>query len=880
MKKKHLVLIAIAMANAVWAVDLSVSPTHMDWTDQGFVNLSASNVTAGAEVELSIFVDLNGDGTLDAAEPLALQFNLEDGTTNAFGAETFMDDNDGAINGAIESAISFYGKNYLHSIGDYILQAVELDGTGAPVASNSTPFSVTQSASPIWITGEVRDVVTSNTIAGAYVELQYFSDTTGAAPSTWSDENGAFSLYIPGGVSSNDVLGASAAAPGYMFTAESPEGAPLSLAIFSNGLSTGANNLMRPLFVVPAIPAYDLADITGTVYLIEPADGGGDETNVLAGAVVEGEYPSFDDDGDDAFSIDISDADGSFSLVLPVAENPWDALTISCANSFLTMRGLVATNNSILLEGATNLNLYCQPAEALIRGTVTNQATGLPIVGMEVNLSGNETVVAYTVGNGMYEAGVLASSYGVQCNEDALAKQHYVYIHAGYQYLGDIYTGEVRNEQDLAYEQGFLISGHVYTESGSPLAGGKAILVAPAPDGGSWEERWDSSTVAFDGHYTLLSSAGIWNVRTENSQGSWIDLYYTNCLVANRAAATPIDVNAPVSGIDFYLEEGARLQGIVLTADSFPAGYVQISAFRINGSGELEFVGSGYTDWEAGAFDFVVPGGSDLYLRADSDGWQTPDTWLGDVGSHNLVKPIHPEVGSTETDLDIQILAGYQVEFTAQDQVDGSALSDLTVAAFDSFTNQYGTAVYQWGAWNIFVPTNTPLSFFAGASGYEGEFMTNTYDLAEASYFQRSANEYLPLNFILHSSTADKDEDGLPDYLEDSVPDNQYKPEDYSNMKDPTSDGDQFNDLEEYIAGTNPRNSSSLFEIEETVSGSGFELRWDSVPGREYTVRVSTDLASGIWSNIYTVVAAGPETSYAPVTTNANNAYRVQVVIP
>lgn len=883
MKKKHLVLIAIAMANAVLAVDLSVSPSSMEWVDQGFVNLAVSNLKVGAEINLSIFVDLDGDGVIDAADPLALQFELEDGTTNALGAETFVDDNDGAINGAIESAISFYGDNYLHSIGDYIVQAVELDGTGAPVASNSTPFSVTQPASSTWITGEVRNFATSNTVSGAYVELQFFSDTTGVAPSTWSDENGAFSIYLPAGVPASEVLGVYAAGAGYLSAPETPEGDLVSLALFTNGLSSAANNLVRPLFVVPSIPTYDLVDITGTLYLIEPSDGGGDETNVLAGAIVEGEYPSFDeDDGDDVFSFDISDADGSFSLVLPVAEEQRDTLTVSCANSFLTMRGLVAATESLLLEGATNINLYCQPAEALIRGMVTDQDPGNPIVGIEVNLtSGNDDVgMASTISNGTYEIGAMAGSYGLQCNDDALAKHHYVYGHAGYRYLDNLYEGEVRSNQDLVYAKGFLISGHVYTEGGSPLGGGDAILVAPAPDGGNWEERWDNTIVAFDGHYTLLSSAGTWNVRTENEQGNWIDLYYTNCPVANRAVATPIVVNAPVSGIDFYLEEGARFQGTVLTADSFPASDIQISVHRMNESGELEMIGSGTTDWEAGAFNFVAPGGSNLYLRADSDGWQTPDTWLGDVGSYNLATLIHPDIGSTQTDLDIQVLAGYQVAFSVWDQVTMATLSDLTIAAFDSSSNQYGTAVYQWGDWNLFVPTNTPLTFFAEAEGYEGEFMTNTYDFADAGYFQRSANEYLHLDFILHSSIADTDEDGLPDYLEDSVPDNEFWPEDYSNMRNSNTDGDQFNDNEEYIAGTNPRNASSLFEIEETASGSGFELRWDSVPGREYTVQVSSDLAGGIWSNLYTIVATGPETSYAPSTTNAYNAYQVQVVAP
>ena len=886
MKKKYFAFIAMVLANAAFAIPdmtLSVSPSGMEWSDQGFVNVTASNLTAGAEVNLSEFIDLNGNGVIDATDPLAIQFELEDGVATAFGAETFMDDNDGATNGVIESAVSFFGDHYLHSIGDYILLAVELDGSGAPVASNSTPFSVTQSSAPIWITGEVRDYVTSNTVAGAYVELQYFSDTTGNAPGTWTDENGEFSIYLPSGVSSNEALGVYAAGAGYMSASQTPEGDFVSLAIFTNGLASGANNLVRPLFVVPSVPSYDLVDITGTAYLIEPADGGGDETNVLAGAIVEIAYPSYGDEDDDGdiSSFDISDADGNFSLVFSTAEDEGDNVVISCANPFLTMRGLVPAVESLLIEGTTNIALYCHSAEALVQGTVTNLDTGSPIVGVEVDLtSGNDVIgMAYTISNGTYEIGASAGTYDLQCNDDSLAKQLYVYGNEhGYRYLENIFSGEVRTDQDLAYEKGAPVSGHVYTEGGSPLGGGNAILVAPGE--GSWEERWNSAKVAFDGHYDLLAPAGTWNVRTENPQGTWIDLYYTNCPVQNRSMATPVVVsNAPVSGIDFYLEEGARLQGAVLSTDSFPAGDTRMSVLRMNGSGELETVGSGYTDWD-GIFDFVVPGGSNFYLRADSDGWQTPDTWLGNVGSYNLATRIHPAVGTTQTNLDIQILAGYQVAVSVWDQMDMTALPDISIAAFDSSSNQYGTAVYQWDAWNIFVPTNTPLTFFAEAPGYEGEFITNTYDFAEADYFQQEQNTYLHLDFVLHSSSRDTDGDGLADYLEDTVPDNEFWPEDYSDMRDSNTDGDQFNDNEEYITGTNPRDANSFFKIDGTTAGSGFELRWDSVAGREYTVQLSSDLTSGTWSNIHSVVATGADTSYAPPTTDAHSSYRVQVAAP
>ncbi len=876
MNKLKLILLTTAIAVTGFSMDLTLSSNSMNWEGQDFINLSISNITPGAEVDLSVFLDIDHDGIIDAAEPLLVQFNLTDGETNALGATTFVDDRDGTTNGVITSAISFFGNGALRTIGDYIWQATELDGSGTPIASDAATFSVTQTASSTWITGEVQNYVTTDTVAGAYVELQYFSDTTGTAPATWADENGEFSVYLPAGVSSADALGIYVSAAGSMSASQTPEGEFVSLAVFTNGLTIGENNLTRPLFVVPPIPSYDLVDITGTVYLID-----GSETNALAGVFVEIEYPSFDDD-DDVSSFDISNTNGQFSLVFPTAEDEWDSVILSCIDPLLNTRGLISAPMSIMIEGATNgIALYCYPAEALLRGTVTDLDTGAPIAGMEVELTSGSDAVgrAYTISNGTYEIGALDGSYGLQCDDDSLAQQHYVYNNEhGYRYIENLYEGEVRTGQDLAYAQGFLISGHVYTEGGAPIGGGSAILVAPGE--GNWEERWNNSIVAFDGHYNLLASAGTWNVRTENKNGYYIDLYYTNCLPANRATATPIVVSNAVGGIDFYLTEGARLQGTALTADSMSMG-APVSAFCMNGSGELEFVGSGETEWGDGAFDFVVPAGSNIYLRADSDGWQTSHTWLGNVGSHNLATLILPMIGTTHSNLNIQILAGYQVSAWVKDQTSMADLPNATVSALDSASNLYAQATYQWGSWALIVPTNTPLTFFAEADGYEGEFITNTYNFADAGYFQLPVGNYQELHFVLHSSTADLDKDGLPDYLEDSVPDGIPDTADFSDPTLTDTDGDGADDYQEYVAGTDARNHGSIFKITDTTpSGSNLILRWNSVPGREYTVQLSTDLTGGSWSNIHTVVASGPETIHEPSTSIPNASYRVQVVAP
>ena len=61
------------------------------------------------------------------------------------------------------------------------------------------------------------------------------------------------------------------------------------------------------------------------------------------------------------------------------------------------------------------------------------------------------------------------------------------------------------------------------------------------------------------------------------------------------------------------------------------------------------------------------------------------------------------------------------------------------------------------------------------------------------------------------------------------------------------SDGDGLNNWQEYLAGTNPTNASSVFKITggQALPGGQFVLRWLSVSNRLYDVMRGTNLAAG-----------------------------------
>jgi len=81
-------------------------------------------------------------------------------------------------------------------------------------------------------------------------------------------------------------------------------------------------------------------------------------------------------------------------------------------------------------------------------------------------------------------------------------------------------------------------------------------------------------------------------------------------------------------------------------------------------------------------------------------------------------------------------------------------------------------------------------------------------------------------------------------------------------------DNDGFVDLYEYIAGTQPTNSSSCLRIDgaAVVNAGSYELTWPGVSGKTYDVLYKTNLSDSVWlTNATDVAGSEPLT----VTTNS-----------
>lgn len=96
---------------------------------------------------------------------------------------------------------------------------------------------------------------------------------------------------------------------------------------------------------------------------------------------------------------------------------------------------------------------------------------------------------------------------------------------------------------------------------------------------------------------------------------------------------------------------------------------------------------------------------------------------------------------------------------------------------------------------------------------------------------------------------------------------------------DPDSDG--MNNYSEYIAGTVPTNSASLLKLlSVNRTNNTATVQWLSVNGKRYQMAFRTNLVSGGWTNLGSVVtASGTNTSFNDTTaSNSFRSYRIQVL--
>jgi len=111
----------------------------------------------------------------------------------------------------------------------------------------------------------------------------------------------------------------------------------------------------------------------------------------------------------------------------------------------------------------------------------------------------------------------------------------------------------------------------------------------------------------------------------------------------------------------------------------------------------------------------------------------------------------------------------------------------------------------------------------------------------------------------------DADADGLPDAWEIQYFGSIGAPNANPNA-DP--DGDGFNNLQEYRAGTNPLDANSYLRFDSVTRSSGIVvLQFNAAAGKPYRVLTRTNVTSGTWQTLTNVPpqpTSGPMTCIDP----------------
>lgn len=658
------------------APSIRVDPPTLAWDSNRWVEVTVSNLAPGARVALRYHLDLDGNGVTDPGDPLIAAYDLQDGATNRFGAASIADDEDGLSNGVLRTRISFHSGGYdlRKAAGTYVWSAWP---TGAAVPAEAA-FTVTPPAGTAWITGMVRDFIPpSNVVAGVYVVAEMRFPHAGYPCASWSDTSGAFRIDLPAGLPLSAVADVFAVRPGYLSADTGPSDEPLSLFAFTNSLSAGENALPHPLRVVSAAPGL-LAGFTGVV---RDPEGGG-----LAGVLVEAES---DNDDDDLLAISITDTAGVFSVLYPPNE---ELLSIYFTGPLISQRGLVGDVAEVPATGdVAGIVLQASYADVLARSRVTVTPGGAGVAGAEVEFEcDNAAASSWSIEDGAYETALPGGlTCGAWVSGESIAPLGYIALN-DYATLtlpaSGVFTGA-----PFLVQSGFLVSGTVYDPQTNALSGGYAV----AYPSNQWNWAADAELTP-GGSYELLLPSGTYRIAVMDVAGHLDQVYdgHATWEWDDGPVYDPVTVSdADVTGIDFYLAEGAEISGTV-ESEGMPVEDADLAALqRIWNPGgwwDGQWVGSTRTGPD-GTYQLVVPEGTNYVVecRPSSGGYLVPEYYL-DAARLEEATPVATAPGAPATGIDFDlevggILAGRVVE------TDGVTPAPYAfVQTWDPATDQYG----------------------------------------------------------------------------------------------------------------------------------------------------------------------------------------------
>ncbi|NCD34770.1 MAG: hypothetical protein EOL87_15310 [Spartobacteria bacterium] len=586
-------------ANGLYAYTESISiyPNMLRQDEQQVVTITITNLALAAEVQLDLYVDSDHNKIMSDADLRIAAFSAQDGHSNPFGTSGIISDADGLANGNLEIHMPYFVKDAIrHTAGSYLWQCRSSDGQ-----TNVASFELYQGATDTLLTGQVLDYFTTNPVAHARVEMQYYSSISGEAPTAWTDTNGFFRLYLPTNVSPSQPLQVNASAPGYFAAEQSDQGMDwFSSYPVTNTLSAGTNTLGRNLYLASANPTAGFPLLTGSVKGVDST------TNGLPGVSVQFEYENetrSDDDEPDISAWAITDDSGAYAMPVPTGMPG----IVFAANQDLSFNGWMGSAGE---RSESTANMVCIRPDTLLMGSITGSDDS-PIGGVQVfAVAETPSLVVASVGcsiaDGSYQMGVIGGkTYSGELPEETLLAQGYIPLSDDVTIIvpetAPVYTNTV-----IAPVKGIQLGGGVYdAQTTDGLANGR--VGASETNGYAW---LFNSVTDNAGRYTLFLTTGIYNVSTDMESFTNYVRGYSN------------NVALPSSGLDavnFYLNQSAPISGKVMSGTNYVPAWVEVHRITNTSPRLTEFVGA--VAASNGMYSIDVDAGTNyiVFARPDSN---------------------------------------------------------------------------------------------------------------------------------------------------------------------------------------------------------------------------------------------------------------------
>jgi hypothetical protein len=501
-------------------VTLTTTPSVVSNTFNGVITLQITGMTNGVtNVVVQKFLDVNTNGIIDAKDLLVQQFQLTAGQASRFtnGATVvtvtnFMPGDMSSTPGQIVAPLNFQNGDFMQTIvGQYLYKVSSPSGQFNPVTNvfvvNNAPYSSA-------ITGAVVNVTTLSNVPNAVVFL--FSAVNGGQnvlEGAVANSNGLFTLRAPPGT--------------YLFGA-------------------AASNLVENLASQTLVPV--IANFTSSVVVQLTA-----LTTNVTGRVVNAATNSIKIPGVNGLTISTNNflsfytADTNGNFVMPVSSSAWEAAVDNFSAQFAGYLTFQTNKFFSVTNKTVNITNALPQATAIFYGTVTDSSGNpLPGVYMIATDNANHQSLALTDKGGNYVLGAIGETNQWNLaifNPNNPGLTNNFVISPGSNIQTNINAGQAIQQNFTLQQASYAISGTVQTLGGTPIGG--VVMFAMATNINGLPYQAFTTTTAANGTYSLnVYSPANWTVGV--NPASLISLGFTN-IPANQST----NINGANATINF-----------------------------------------------------------------------------------------------------------------------------------------------------------------------------------------------------------------------------------------------------------------------------------------------------------------------------------------